>query len=250
MIVDLNAWVGRWPFHPVAGDLSLVRQSLRDVGVERIFASPLDGVWCRNPHRYNEMLYRGASTTDDVWPVPLMDPTVATWEKELARATKEIRVRFVRLVPRTAPYDLGAADDLLAALADEGLGVIIQTRMEDPRRQHPLAQASDLPFTEVVETAVRHPRLVVIAGGPRGGEILAEGDRLKNLPNCYADVSQCDGVDTLKNLVEAGLVGKLLFGSHAPMFIPYSAVNRVVADLEDEAADAILGGNAMRILGR
>jgi len=249
MILDLNAWVGRWPFQPVAGDFNLLRRSLADVGVDRIFASPLDAVWCRNPHRYNEMLYRGASTTDNVWPVPILDPTVATWPKELDRATRELRARFVKLVPRVSAYELTIADELLAAVAAQGLGVIVQTRMEDPRRQHPLAQVADLPMSDIVEAAERHPHLTVIAGGPRTGEVLGQANRLMDLPNCYADTSQCDGVDALLQLAEAGLVEKLVFGSHAPMFIPHSAVSRVVMDLGDDDAAAILGGNAMRILG-
>jgi predicted TIM-barrel fold metal-dependent hydrolase len=248
VIVDLNAWVGRWPFHPVAGDLNLVRHSLKQAGVEQIFASPLGAVWCRHPHRYNEMLYRGASTTDDVWPVPLLDPTIATWRNELDRASKETRVRLVKLVPRTSPYELPDADELMDALEDEGLGVIVQTRMEDPRRHHPLARVDDLPMEGIIETAERHPDLTVIAGGPRPGEILALRERLLDLKNCYADVSQSDGVDAVKRMVDAGLTEKLVFGSHAPMFIAHSAVCRVVADLDDDSARAILKGNATGLL--
>ncbi len=45
-----------------------------------------------------------------------------------------------------------------------------------------------------------------------------------------------------------GLEAKLVFGSHAPLFIPYAALGRVVTDLDDEATEAILNGNALRFL--
>jgi predicted TIM-barrel fold metal-dependent hydrolase len=248
MIIDLNAYAGHWPFHPVDGDLKAVRASLRAYGVDRICLSPLGAAWCRNPHRFNAEVYRASEVFEDIWPVPVLDPTVATWREELARAVRQPKVRLVKLLPPYGPYPLSEADALLDALSNAGLGVILQTRLEDPRRQHPLAQVPDLPASEVADAAERHPGLTVIAGGPRAAEIRSLRDRFQKIPNLYADVSQADGMDTVRALVDAGLTGKLLFGSHAPLFIPYSAVSRVAIDLSDEAATAILGRNAERIV--
>lgn len=248
MITDINAYTGHWPTHPVEGALDAVRASLREFGVERICVSPLDAAWCRNPHRFNAGLYAASSSTDDVWPVPVLDPTIATWRDELERAKEQPRVRLVKLLPAYCGYDLDFASDLLAALARAGLGVIVQTRLEDPRRQHPLAQVPDVPAAEIADAAQRHPGLLIIIGGPRTGEIRALKDRILELPNLYADVSQSDGMDAIKVLVEDGLGDRLLFGSHAPLFIPYSAISRVVTDLSDDDAAAILGKNAGRIV--
>ena len=248
MIIDVNAFTGHWPSHPVKGDLNTVRASLREYGVGRICVSPLEAAWCRNPHRFNDALYRTAGTFSDVWPVPVLDPTVATWKEELERATREIRVKLVRLLPAYSPYALEDADELLQTLVAEKLGVIVQTRLEDPRRQHQLAQVPDVPAGEIVSAAERHPELTVIIGGARTGEIRGLKDRLLASPNLYADVSQCDGLDAIKVLVEDGLREKLLFGSHAPLFIPYSALSRVVTDLSDKDVSAILGDNAERII--
>jgi len=56
-------------------------------------------------------------------------------------------------------------------------------------------------------------------------------------------------MNTVLRFCEMGLVDKLLFGSHTPLFIPLSAVARVVIDLDAAAATKILGGNAARVLG-
>ena len=249
MIVDMNAHFGQWPFRPLEGDLHAVRASLGACGVDRIFVSPIEAAWCRNPHRINRALYRAVEKTDDVWPVPVLDPTVATWREELARAAQHEKVRLIRLLPAYSPYPLSEADVLLSALAETGLGAIVQTRLEDPRRQHPLAQVPDILAADVAELAAGHPDLTVIIGGPRTGEIRNLKERLLEFPNLYADVSQADSMDAVKVLVEEGLSHKLVFGSHAPFFIPYSALSRVVTDIDDGAAEAILGGNAARILG-
>ncbi len=248
MIIDINAYTGHWPSHPVVGALDRVRASLKEYGVERICVSPLDAAWCRNPHRFNNDLYTAADDTDDVYPVPVLDPTIATWRDELERAKQQPRVRLVKLLPAYSGYDLDVASELFTSLTGAGLGVIVQTRLEDPRRQHPLAQVPDVPAAEIADAAERHPDLTVIIGGPRTAEIRAHKNRILGLPNLYADVSQSDGMDAVKVLVEDGLRDKLLFGSHAPLFIPYSALARVVTDLSDDDAAAILGANAERIV--
>jgi uncharacterized protein len=246
VIIDINAFAGHWPFAPVRGDLPAVRASLQALGVERICVSPLDAAWCRNPHLANAALYEDAAGFLDVWPVPVLDPTVSTWRAEVARAAAQPRVRLVRLLPTYSPFSLTDADALMDELARAGLGVLIQTRLEDPRSQHPLAQVPDLPAAPVAEAAARHPDLTVILGGARTAEIRALREELLALPRFYADVSQADGLDALRLLVEEGLGEKLLFGSHAPLFVPHSSLGRIVTDLPDMAAAALLGGNAMQ----
>ena len=49
-------------------------------------------------------------------------------------------------------------------------------------------------------------------------------------------------------LLDAGIGGKLLFGSHAPVFMPAAAVARVLNDLPDDAAVGIMKDNAEGLL--
>lgn len=249
MIVDINAYVGHWPSHPVDGGLEAVRGSLARYGIDRICVSPLDGAWCRNPHLFNGDLYEACAAVDDVWPVPVIDPTVSTWPRELERAAGRKDVRMVKLLPAYSGYRLEDAENLLREAGGAGLCVVVQTRLEDPRRQHPLAQVPDVPAASVADAAERHPGVSVVIGGPRTGEIRQLKGRILEAPNLYADVSQADGLDGVKLLVDLGLLPKLLFGSHAPLFTPYAALSRVVTDLSDDEGKAILGGNAARLLG-
>lgn len=249
MIIDVNAWAGHWSTLPIEGGIAAVRASLKAVGVDRICLAPLDAAWCPNPHLHNAKVYAAARQFDDIDPVPVLDPTIPTWRDELADALTQPRVRLVKLLPTYSPYDLSAADELFAAFAQSRLAVIIQTRLDDPRHQHPLAQVPDLPADAVADVAARHPGLTVIVGGPTWTAIRGLRERLLSLPNLYADVSQADGMNSLKIFVAEGLTSKLLFGSHAPLFVPFSALARVVNDLNDDDVAAILGKNAARILG-
>ncbi len=249
MIIDLSSFIGSWPSHPVMGQPEQVWGGLRELGVSRIFASHLHSVWCRNPHVDNDALYHVAHQTDDVWPVPVIDPTVADWQKELARAKKQDRVKLVRLFPNYGGYALSDVGDFLQAISDAGLGVIVQTCMEDPRRQHPLSVVPNLTAVSVVDVAENHTHLRMVIGGAKAGEIRALKNRLLALPHLYVDVSQVDGMDAVKVLVDEGLGEKLIFGSHAPLMIPLASLGRFVPDLDDKVLSQILAGNALLLLG-
>jgi uncharacterized protein len=248
MMIDVNCFAGHWPSRRLDGDLPAVRDSLRGLGVDLMYVSPLESAWSRNPHQPNGALYESVAAFEDVRPVPVLDPTIATWQSELTRAAERPDVDLIRLLPAYSPYSLSDADELLAAAAAAGLVVLCQTRMEDPRRQHPLAQVPDAPIADVVAAAGRHPDLTLIVGGASAAQARSLSNPLRDLPNLYADTSQIDGVDSIRGLVEEGLAERLLFGSHAPLFTPYAAVARVVADIDDSAAAAIMGSNALRLL--
>ena len=69
----------------------------------------------------------------------------------------------------------------------------------------------------------------------------------KDLPtagNLWADTSQADGVEAVRGLMRTPLRDRLVFGSHAPLFIAEAAFLRVVVDLDDATAQRILHENA------
>ena len=100
----------------------------------------------------------------------------------------------------------------------------------------------------MADLARRNPRVAVVIGGATWSAILALAPQILALERLYADVSQADGMDSLLRMVEAGLTPRLLFGTHAPFFVPLAGLARVVLDLEAPEAEAVLGGNARRLL--
>jgi predicted TIM-barrel fold metal-dependent hydrolase len=248
MIVDVAAFTGAWPSHPVQGRMDQVIGSLNAVGVDRILFSPLDGVWCRNPHLYNGPLYRACADRNDLLPVPVIDPTITTWEAEVEEAVEE-GAKALRLFPNYHGYALVDVEHLWTPVHTAGLVTIIQTRMEDPRRQHPASVVADVSVSEIVEVSEKHPDIRIVMGGARTGDIRSQKEAMLACENLYADVSQADWLDAVLVLVEEGLGERLLFGSHTPLFIPHSAVARVITDVDDDVADAILGRNAIQLFG-
>ena len=244
MIIDVNCWTGPWGTHALPGEAAQVRESLRRIGVDRMCLSPLGGVWAHNCHEANGAVYAAADQWDDVLPVPVLDPTIATWPEELERARQHGRAPLVKWLPQYGRYAPEEMTECAGAIAEAGLGLLVQVRLEDARRQHPLAVVEDANPAAVARLAERHRDLTVVLGGAPGGAIAQLAGPLLELDNLYAEVSQVDGMDALAGLVQAGLGRRLLFGTHAPFFVPLAGLARVVADLDDEPAAAILGGNA------
>ena len=249
MIIDVNAWTGHCWALPVDGSVEAVCASLHAVDVRTCFMSPSAAAWFPNPHACNANVYEAADEQVNISPVPALSPRVTTWRDELDSAVTHPDVKAVKLLPAYHGYDLKDSGELLAELSKAALVVIVQTRLEDPRRHHPLAQVPDVEAEAVVEAAETFGDLNFIIGGPRSYGITSLTDKLIGMPNLWTDVSQADGMDQVKLFVEAGLTSKLLFGSHAPFLIPHSAVLRVVNDLKDADAEAILCGNATRLFG-
>ena len=249
MIIDVNAWTGPWPtLVNVPHDAASVRASLRAFGVERIFMAPLAAAWSANPHLCNADVYEAANEYDDISPVPVIDPTLPTWREELEKAAGHHAVRMIKLLPGYGGYGLAAAEDLFAEAGRAGLAVTVQVRIDDPRRQHPLAQVPDYSARNVVEAASRHPDLNMIIGGASTATLREFAAQVRDLPGLYADTSQVDGVDGVKMLVDAGIGGKVLYGSHAPVFMPAAAMARVLNDLHNDTAVGILEDNASGLL--
>ncbi len=249
MIIDTNASAGYWLSRPPLDcGVQAVWQRLSAWGVERVFLGSLESAWCRNPHAPNAKLIADCAEHPELSPVPTLDPTVHTWRDELAQVGRAPSVRMVRLLPTYSPYALEQADEMLEEIRQQGLAVQIQTRLDDPRRHHPLAQVPDLPAAEIVGIARRHPSLTVVIGGARFGELRSLRAEILDLKLVYADTSQCDGLDAVKVLCDDGLAERLLYGSHCAMFEAPAGLRRVLDDLDDQRAAAILGGTAKRVL--
>lgn len=251
MIVDLCAHAGPWPHRPIGLDETGLARLLEPWGIERIYAGRLEALWFENPHDANRLNPRDradARGTVPIVPVPVLDPTVATWPDELDRLAKADRLSLVRLYPGYGSYGLSAADRLLEALARRRAIAQIIVRMEDPRRQHPLGRVPDVPVASVADAAARHPNLKILLSGAGTPELRACAKQLPANQNLWADTSQADGNGAVAGLLQTAWRDRLVFGSHAPLFIAYSAVARVVLDLDDADVERVVRKNAEALL--
>lgn len=247
MICDINAYYGNWPTRPVDGAFENVIKSLKEWEIERIYISPLHSAWCKNQQLYNDELISLTEPWENVFPVPVLDPTLGSWRDEFERMLEIPSVKIFKLFPNYAPYAASEVLDLFKLSAARGIPLILQIRMEDPRCQHPLAVVNDVDISEFLEIKKDLPDLKLVLGGCPAGLLFPKIEEITSYDNIFVDTSQVDGMDAVKLLCERGLEDKLLFGSHAPLFEKRSAFARVVPDLDKRQIQNILSENFSRL---
>jgi hypothetical protein len=101
----------------------------------------------------------------------------------------------------------------------------------------------------VAEVTHRHQVKVVMNEVSYGylGELITV---MQEYSNVYAAIRWLCLANGLEVMVEAGVGDRLLYGSNAPKYSVTALRNQVLmAEISDEAKQAILGGNALRLLG-
>ncbi|MFO0907578.1 MAG: hypothetical protein U0794_04320 [Isosphaeraceae bacterium] len=248
-LIDHCAYTGPHTRRPVGVETVDLAVRLRSLGIVRVYASRLEALWFENPHDANRLLRgrTGDARGAEVIPVPVVDPTLPTWPEELDRCAAAGPIPLVRLHPNYHRYTLVQADALLDSLAKRKIIAQVVARVEDPRRQHPLARVADVAGAEVRDAAGRHPTLRLLVSGLMSPAVSGLARSLPQSRNLWVETGQLDGVDALRGLTRSELRERLVFGTNSPLFVAEAALTRVLTDLDDATAELILAGNATRL---
>jgi len=248
-MIDISCFYGAWPAYPVKGAIAEVAAELQSHGITDALISPLAAVWCRNQQAYNRELLETTRPYPGLHPVPVLDPTLPSWREEVENMRRDKRVRAFRVFLNYTRFDLARRDslhDFLDCFNQSGLPLIFQRRMEDPRYNHHRAGVPDADVNHALNAAQGFPGVRLILGGVSAGVNAA---LVLKHPGVYLDTSQMDGLSCIREKIGQGLLPRLLFGSHLPLFETYSAFGRVLHDVSDAEARQIFQMNAARLLG-
>ena len=251
MIIDVNAWVGHWPFrqlrhNTVQGMLRLMDRS----GIDRAVVASIHGVFYRNAHSANEELAAQVLRhRDRLIPFATLNPSYAGWEEDLRRCAEDLELCGIRLYPQYHGYELDseAALDFLDAVADLGWPVQVPMRIVDRRQRHPLDLADDLKPATFRRLFNLRPyvRWMILNGAGFTGRILPPDVRF------LVDISRLTAVleRSIQDLTQAWGIERLAFGSGMPFNTPAPAVLKLqILDAPDEVREAIAWRNAHTML--
>ena len=164
MRIDVNAFVGAYPFRRVPGTSpDALLRAMDRIKVERAWVTHLPGVFWRDPAAGNPWLFETATKHDRLVPIPAVHPGLGGWTEVLAEA-KAVGVPAVRCDPTYYGLDPTGAEMLALARAcgAERVPLMLAVRFEDGRQRHPNDRAGELP-PWTVRTLIRsQPDLHVI----------------------------------------------------------------------------------------
>lgn len=252
MIIDCNCTLGPWPFRRLRHSDTPGLLALMDgYGVAQAWVGAVEGIFYRDMAAANELLWeRIAGHEDRLVPWAVINPAFPGWEDDLQEA-EEAGFAGLRLYPNYHDYDLAdpRLDDLLGAAKTLHWPVAIYAKVQDERLHHWRMAVPPVDFTPLPQVVKRFADLPLVIYG-QSWQFAQQFHGLFAGTNLYLDISRCEGVAGVADMVQAVGAEHVLFGSHAPLFYLEAAVLKIQeAGLEGPAREAILHGNATRLLG-
>lgn len=217
--IDTNCSIGHWPFTrlPSRGPASLA-QRLREHGIERALVSPLEALFQPDPDPCNRKLLEACREQPTLVPAPVLNLTLANWEKSLQAYRRQGQLVAVKLYPNFHNYRLDSrpVHRLAQISAELGFRLIVNARMVDERHQYFALKVKGVPTRQLIALAQRHPSLPFLFTGLYRAEILEVGEKA---PNARFDLSFADGHQLVKRLTNKLPADRFLFGSHTPLMV-------------------------------
>lgn len=272
MLLDINAYVGHWPFKQLQyNSCSKLLGRMNQYSVDKSVVSNLNGIFYKNTQSANEELYdelqSEISFGDRFIPFAVINPIYAGWREDLDTCITKFGMKGVRVYPQYHDYEIidPSFVELVKRSRDKGLPVAVDIRMVDSRQRSWMdipvfvpGEKSDIIFKEwqlknivpiIKEVPDAKYIIVNIANGLRLSdeelEIIRKADVLFDTSG--------RSMSELPELIKKFGKEKFAFGSHAPILDYLSGHLRIeyMNDSEaDEATKELLrSGNARRIIG-
>jgi hypothetical protein len=244
-LIDVNVSYGSWPFKRFPfrrlGDLWA---HLEAESIEQAFVSHLGCIFHPDPDPYNHELLNEAEGISGTVPVPVINPMLVGWQKDLERYTTMPPIRAVKVLPSYHNYALSdpVLDPLVDRLQGTGIRLMVQLRLEDERQQYHALRIQAPSLDDIERFAQRHPNLAFICLNAYLWEI----QHLAALTgNISFDTSFTERLFALPTLRQVLPVERIFFGSHSPLLYTRASVMKLThSSLPDNEKEWIGSGNA------
>lgn len=253
MILDANAFIGKWPYWPVARSRpDEVVEELRSNQITCAAVCSTRSVFVSWEDGNAEVETAAAGSGAELIPFACLGT------RELSHAFRTAEYDFdayavrgfrgIRLYPQHHSYHLlysPFVDVILEDAASRGWPVLLPLR---------IIMNWGMPSItpEIMHAIVtRHPRVNwILAGINYLSELQMATSLLLRYENVALETSCVMGYSAMEKTVQQCGHGQILFGSGAPLQHAAASLAKIIhANISDAAKEALLGGNFARILG-
>ena len=140
MLIDINAYVGHWPFKQLKYNTCKQLLSRMDqFGVSKSVVTNLNGLFYKNTQNANAELFNEIGSLRQeqrLLPFAIINPVYPGWENDFKKCVAS-GVRGIKLYPQYHDYELldPACLELVKMARDEGLIIGLTMRMVDSRQR-------------------------------------------------------------------------------------------------------------------
>jgi uncharacterized protein len=259
MLVDVNAYVGHWPFLQLQNNTCEGMLGRMDrFGVQLSVISNLNGIFYKNAQSANKELYDELRSKkafrDRFLPFAVINPIYAGWKDDLETCIKTYGMRGVRLYPHYHDFSLDdpACIELVKTVRDLGLPLALSLRMVDNRQRSWMDIDKEWALKDVMPIIRAVPDANYLLVNVANSVSLREEDTaLLQTANVLMDTSG-RALTNLAGLMSIVGKNKFAFGTHAPVLDYLTGLLRIESMRDHEAdpktKELLRSGNAMKFL--
>ena len=252
MLIDVNTYIGHWPFRQLRHNTaSTLVKRMDQRNIDKAMVASLNGVFYRNAHAANaEVSKETRRLRDRLIPCATLNPTFPGWEEDLRRCAEGLELKGLRLYPQYHGYRLAdpAALELIDAVGELGWPIQVPMRLEDRRTRHPFDLAEDLAPSDLAQILALRPKTNWMFLNALG----LNGSQLPSTARFLVEISRMTSVlqKNIPDLIDQVGPEHLAFGTGMPLKVPEPALLKVeILDAPKRVKERICWRNAARMLG-
>lgn len=225
-IIDANVHLFRWPFRRLAlDDTSALVAKLRSLNITEAWAGSYEALLHRDLSAVNERLVAECRREKMLRPVGAINLALPDWEEDLRRCLEDYDMKVLRVYPNYHGTEL--SDPVFGRFLEMTAGkalIQISVMMEEERTQHPLMKiphVNTTPLPTLLKSIPEAKVMLLNCFRTVRGKTLLE---LVASEQVWFDISTLEGMSGIQRMLTQVPVNRLVFGTHAPLYLPVSAV--------------------------
>lgn len=265
MLVDINAYVGHWPFKQLKYNTCEALLNRMDrFGVNKSVVTNLNGIFYKNTQPGNLELYQEIQTKksykDRLIPFAIINPIYPAWKNDFDKCVK-MGMKGIKLYPQYHDYELtdSSCIELVKMARNHGLIVGLTMRMVDSR-QRSWMDIEQVAGTSKSEWALKDLIPIIkevpdaryfILNLANSLQLNEEDTHLINKGKILFDSSGRIISDMGQSLKTFGK-DKFAFGTHSPILDYLTGLLRIESlrpeEADEETKEFLRSGNALKML--
>ncbi len=267
MLIDINAYVGHWPFMQLKyNTCEALGQRMDKFGVDISVVSNMNGVFYKNTQSANQELYDEIKATkryrDRLIPFAVINPIYAGWRTDMETSINKLGMKGVRLYPKYHDYTITDPSliELVKRARDMNVPVTFCYRMVDSR-QRSWMDIDYVALTPKPEWTMKNIMPIIkqvpdakymILNAANSLAIDKEDMEIFRRANLLIDTSG-RSLNDIGNILKTQGSERFAFGTHSPILDYLTGLLRIESLRETEASsitkDLLRAGNAKKFLG-
>jgi len=251
MIIDVNTFLGEWPFRKLSGDADTLLRIMAKCKVDLALVSSLNAIFYKDCEEANIWLKHILQRSKSLIGICTINPYFPNSLEHLHECINEMGMVGVKIHPSYHGYSLennNVIGQFFEECSKAKIPIIVPLRIQDERSHHPASRIPPISASQIISAARKNSDLKIIVCNARSNEISQICMKNNELNNLYIAFSWVQSLNFIEKMVKNIGSDKLLWGSNFPINYMEPMLRQVTESrIDDEDKEKILAENAKKI---